>query len=266
MFKLSFWKRVFTRANNYRFLFEQLIRRDFSKKYRQAALGVLWSLLSPLLTLLVMSLVFTQFFGRGAGVEHYTTYLFSGLLVYNFYRDATRGGMGSLMDNNKILSKINVPKYLFVLSENVSAMINFLLTLVVFFIFCLIDGIHFSPRMLLLIHPILWLTIMNIGISLILSAWFVFFRDMRYLYDVFLRLLNYVCAIFYQVDRFPEKYRDLFLLNPVYVVIKYFRLIVIDEKVPSTQYQVLCAGYAIFFLILGCWTYKKYNNEFIYYL
>ncbi|MBQ7678473.1 MAG: ABC transporter permease [Butyrivibrio sp.] len=266
MFKLTFWKKALHNANKYRFLFEQLILRDFRKKYRRAALGVLWSLLSPLLTLFVMKLVFTQFFGRGDGVVHYTIYLFSGLLVYNFYREATQAGMSSLMENNKIISKINVPKYLFILSENVSAMINFLLTLVVYFVFCAVDGIHFSPRMLMLIHPILWLTLMNFGVSLLLASWFVFFRDMKYLYGVFLRLLNYVCAIFYQVDRFPKRYHNLFLLNPVYVVIKYFRLIVIDEKIPSTQYQVLCAGYAIFFLILGCWTYNHYKNEFIYYL
>lgn len=262
----SFLKKHWKRFKKYQFLLEELVRRDFRKQYRRAALGVVWSMLSPLLTLLVMSLVFTQFFGRGAGVVHYTTYLFSGLLIMNYYRDATKGGMSSIRENNKILTKINIPMYLFVFSENASSMINFLLSMVVFFLFCAFDGIHFGPHLLLLIYPIFWLSIMNVGIGLILSTWYVFFRDMKYLYDVFLRLLTYVSAIFYQVDRFPARYHRLFLLNPVYVVIKYVRMIVIEEKMPSVSYQLLCAGYAVFFLIVGIFTYRKYNREFIYYL
>jgi len=107
---------------------------------------------------------------------------------------------------------------------------------------------------------------MNIGIGMILSALYVFFRDVQYLYDIFMRLLTYVSAIFYTLDRFtPEKQR-LFLLNPVYVMIKYFRLIVIDEKMPSNQYHGLCAFYALFFLFTGFYMYKHNNTKFVYYL
>ena len=143
-----------------------------------------WSILSPLLHLLIMKIVFTEFFGRNT--PHYTTYLFSGTLVMSFYKEATQNGMRSLMDNNKIISKINVPKYLFLFSKNVSALVNFSLTICVYFLFCFIDGIHFGPHMLMLIFPTVCLVIMNIGIGMILSALFVFFRDISYLYDVFL--------------------------------------------------------------------------------
>lgn len=258
----KYWKKL----RKYQFLLEELVKRDFRKQYRRTFLGVVWSMLSPLLTLLVMHLVFSQFFGRGAGVEHYTIYLFSGLIVMNFFREATKSGMGSIKDNERILTKINIPKYLFLFSSNISALVNFLLTMVVYFIFCYFDGIRFGPRLLLLIHPIFWLVVMNIGVGLLLSSWFVFFRDMKYLYEVFLRLLHYVSAIFYQVDRFPAKYQPLFLLNPVYVVIKYIRLIVIEEKFPSVNYQLLCAGYALFFLVLGLFSYRRNRKEFIYYL
>ncbi len=262
----AFLKKHWKRLKKYQFLLEELIRRDFRKQYRRAALGVVWSMLSPLLTLLVMSLVFTQFFGRGEGVVHYTTYLFSGLIIMNYFRDGTKDGMASIRENNKILTKINIPKYLFVFSENASSMINFLLVMVVYFIFCAFDGIHFGPHILALLYPIFWLTVMNVGIGLILSTWYVFFKDMKYLYDVFLRLLTYMSAIFYQVDRFPARYRPFFLLNPVYVMIKYVRMVVIEERLPSVPYHCLCAGYALFFLIIGIFTYRKYNREFIYYL
>ena len=139
-----------------------------------------------------MKIVFTQFFGRNT--PHYTTYLFSSTLVMAFFKEATKGGMNALMDNSKILSKVNVPKYLFLLSKNISALVNFVLTLVVNFVFCVIDNITFGPHMLALLYPILCLTVMNIGVGMMLSALFVYFRDKRYLYDVFLTLLNYLSS------------------------------------------------------------------------
>lgn len=260
------FKRIITKMKKYKFLFEELVKRDFNEKYKRTILGMAWSILSPLLHLLVMKLVFTQFFGRGANAEFYTTYLFSGNIVMSFYKEATKNGMSSLMKNRAIIQKINVPKYLFVLSKNVSALVNFLLTLVVFFVFCFFDGVKFGPRMILLIYPITMLVIMNIGIGMILSALYVFFRDIQYLYEVFLTLLGYVSAIFYHIETFSERVQKIFLLNPVYVMIKYIRIVVIDCKVPSVNYHILCALYALVFITLGCIIYKRYNHEFVYYL
>ncbi len=257
-------KKWIHRYKKYEFLFSELVKRDFKQKYKRTSLGMVWSILSPLLTLLVMKIVFTEFFGRDT--PHYTTYLFSGNLVMAFYKEATKNGMSSLVSNRKIIDKINIPKYLFLFSKNISALVNFSLTLVVYFVFCAVDGIHFGPHILMLIYRILMLTIMNIGVGMILSALFVFFQDTRYLYDVFLTLLTYLSAIFYKIDRFSENLQRLFLLNPVYVIIKYFRTIMIDQKIPSVQYHLLIAFYTFFFLILGGIIYKKYNKEFIYYL
>ena len=260
---ISWAEKQIKKLYRFTFLLSELVKRDFKKKYKQTALGMAWSVLSPLLTLLVMRLVFTQFFGRNT--PYYTTYLFSGTLVMGFYKEATKGGMSSLMDNAKIISKINVPKYLFLFSKNISALVNFALTLVVYFIFCAIDGIPFGPHMLALLYPVLCLTVMNIGVGMVLSAMYVFFRDTRYLYDVFLTLLNYLSAIFYQVDKYPPQVQQLFLLNPVYCNIKYFRVVAIDGAVPSVGYHLLLAFYAGLFLALGCWIYKKKNHEFVYY-
>lgn len=113
-----------------RFLFEELVIRDFKQKYKRTVLGMAWSILSPLLTLLVMRLVFTQYFGRST--PYYTTYLFSGNLMFSYYRESTTGGMNALMSNARIFTKINVPKYLFLFSKCVSAVINFGFTLIVF--------------------------------------------------------------------------------------------------------------------------------------
>lgn len=225
---------------------------------------MVWSVLSPLMTLYVMKIVFTQFFGRD--MEFYTTYLFSGNLVMAYYKEATKGGMSSLVTNSKIFTKVNVPKYLFLLSKNVSALVNFGLTLCVYFIYCFFDGITFGPHMLMLIYPVVCLLLMNIGIGMILSALFVFFKDIQYLYDVFLTLLTYLSAIFYTLDRFTPEQQRLFLFNPVYAYIKYFRTLVIGQEIPSLAYHGLCAFYALFFLAVGCWVYKRYNQQFLYYV
>ena len=257
-------KQIIEKCKKYKFLFEELVKRDFKEKYKRSILGMGWSILSPLLTLLVMKLIFTKFFGKD--MPHYTIYLFSGNLVLAYYKESTKNGMSSLVKNANIFTKINVPKYMFLLSKNVSALVNFGLTLVVYFMFCALDGIHFHFKMLLLIYPIIGLLMMNIGIGLILSALFVFFRDIRYLYEVFLTLITYVSAVFYSVDKFSPSGQRLFLLNPVYVFIKYFRCIVIDGKIPSLEYHALCAFYALIFLVIGGYVYKKLNHQFLYYL
>lgn len=246
------------------FLFEELVKRDFKVKYKRTVLGMGWSILSPLLTLLVMNIVFSHFFGRG--MKHYTIYLFCGNLLFNYYREATSNGMNSLMSNSRIFSKINVPKYIFLLSRNVTSLINFGLTLIVFFIFCIVDRVEFGIHFLALIYPIICMVIFNLGIGLILSALFVFFRDMSYLYDIFTMLLMYLSAIFYTVDIMPEKYQTMFLLNPVYVYIKYFRTVVLDGQVPSFELHLLGAFYAVMAILIGAWVYKKYNYKFLYYV
>lgn len=250
--------------NERRFLFEELVKRDFKQKYKRTALGMGWSILSPLLTLLVMRLVFTRFFGRN--MEHYTTYLFAGNLMFSYFKESTNGGMQSLMANAGIFTKINVPKYMFLFSKNVSAVINFALTLVVFFVFVAIDGVPFRPSMFGIIYPIITLTMFNVGVGMILSAMFVFFRDTQYLYDVFTMLLMYLSAIFYNADAYTGWVQRLFLMNPVYCNIKYVRVVVLEGHLPSLAFHGLILLYGMLALIIGGIIYKTCNQKFLYYV
>ena len=258
------WKNTYHRIKKYQFLFEELVKRDFKKKYKRTVLGMAWSVLSPLLTLLVMRLVFTQFFGRN--MAHYTTYLFCGNLVFSYFNEATSQGMTSLMSNAGIFTKVNVPKYLFLLSKNVQTLINFGLTLCVFFLFCVLDDITFTWKFVLLLYPIGCLVLFNIGVGLILSALFVFFRDIQYLWSVFTQLLMYMSAIFYNIDGYSPLVQNLFLLNPVYLFIRYFRKIVIEATIPAVWFHLLTAADVLIVLGIGCWMYKKYNHRFLYYV
>lgn len=248
----------------YSFLFFQLVKRDFSKKYKRTVLGMVWSVLSPLFTLLIMRVVFTRFFGQS--MPFYTTYLFAGNLVFSYFSESTTQGMQALMGNASIISKVNVPKYLFLFSKNIQTFINFIITLIVFFVFCALDGITFTWKFIFLIYPILCLVVFNIGVGLILSAMYVFFRDMQYLWSVITQLLMYLSAVFYNVSAFPPNVQQLFLFNPVYVYIKYFRCIVIDGSIPSPQYHTLCLFYALTACFIGGIIYKKCNTRFLYYM
>lgn len=248
----------------YQFLFEELVKRDFKKKYKRTVLGMAWSILSPLLMLLVMKLVFTQFFGRT--MEHYTTYLFCGNLIFSYFKESTTQGMSSLTGNAQIFAKVNVPKYLFLFSKNVQTLINFGLTLCVFFMFCGLDHITFTWKFIFLLYPIVCLLLFNIGVSMVLSALFVFFKDMQYLWSVFTQMLMYLSAIFYTIDQYPLQVRYLFFLNPVYLFIRYFRKIVIDSVIPSPEFHLLMLFYTVVALGIGCWMYVKYNHQFLYYV
>ena len=250
--------------NRHGFLFSELVKRDFKKKYKRTYLGVLWSLFSPLLSLLVMRIAFTHFFGRE--IEHYTTYLFCGNIIFSFFSEATGSGMTSLISNADIFTKIKLPKYLFLLSKSISSLINFLITFLAFLIFTAIDGVRFTPYFLLLIIPMLCLAVFNLGLGLILSALYVFFRDLQYLWGVFTTLVMYLSAIFYNVADYPEHIRSLFLLNPVYVYIDYFRIAVLEARAPSLTVNLLALGYALIALLIGSLIYRKNSNKFLYYV
>lgn len=252
------------RFKRYRFLFEELVKRDFKKKYKRTILGMLWSLISPLLQLLVMYLVFSQLFGNG--IEHFIIYIFSGQLVFSYYTDATNGGMRSLMGNAPIFSKVNVPKYMFLFSQNISSLINFGMTLMVYVLFCLADGISITPLWIFLFYPICTLVLFNIGTGLILSALYVFFRDVEYLYSIFTMLVMYLSAIFYSIERFSSSAQNLFLLNPIYLHARYFRKIVLEQSIPSVWFHLLMMVDVVIVVGVGAWMYKKYNHKFLYYV
>ena len=248
----------------HQFLFEELVKRDFKKKYKRTVLGMGWSMLAPLLMLLVMKLVFEQFFGRN--MPHYTTYLFCGLLVFNWFAESTNGGMRSLYGNASIFTKVNVPKYLFLFSGNIQALLNFSLTLLVFFFFCWLDDVAFTWRFVFLLYPIMTLLLFNVGVGMVLSALYIFFRDMDYLWGVFIQLLMYGSAIFYQVDKMSPSIQAVFAFNPVYRHIAYVREIVLNGAIPSLSAHLALAGFAFAAFLVGAFMYKRYNTRFLYYV
>ena len=246
------------------FLFEELVKRDFKKKYKRTVLGMIWSIISPLLMLCIIAVIFGNFFGKH--IEHYVIYVFSGQIIFSYFTEATNEGMLALVNNSSIFSKINVSKYLFLFSKNISAFINFTIILIIYFCFVVNDGINFTYSYLMLIYPIICLILINLGIGLLLSACYVFFKDIQYLYRLFTYIIMYCSAIFYSIDILPQHLQTLFYCNPIFVCITYFRSIVLHNAVPDLRLHLLLAGYALVLFGIGCWVYKKYNYKFLYYV
>lgn len=247
----------------YGFMFQELVKRDFNKKYKRSVFGVLWSLLSPLLMLGVMAFVFTHFFGRTT--PHYTVYLFTGQIIFGYFTEATNSGMNSLLAGSAIYSKINVPKPLFILTSNSAAIINCMFTFVVLLGFIIKDQL-FSPKLILLVFPFFFLTLFNLGVSLILGSLYIFFKDIQYLYSVFTRIVMYMSAIFYTIDSYSPEMQFLFHCNPIYVYIAYFREIIIDQQIPNFTIHYLCIGYGYGFFLFGMYVYQKLERKFMYYI
>ena len=236
-----------------RFLLAELIRRDFVKKYKRTSLGILWSALAPLLLLITMDLVFGTFFG--GKLPHYTIYLFSGLLLFNYFSNITRNCMSVLYTNAPIYSKVPVPKLYFLISRSVANFIDFLVSLVVFFIFVAIDGITFKANFLLLVYPIVCLFFINFGICMLLSSLYIFFRDISYLWPVICRIIMYSSAIFYDVSILPGMLRRLLQCNPLYMCIDYFRQLIIHATVPSGAYHIILLVMTLLCMAIGGFTY-----------
>lgn len=246
------------------FLLRELIRRDFIKKYKRTTFGILWSALSPLLLLVTMDIIFGTFFGRN--MPHYTIYLFSGLLLYNYFNSATRSAMTTLYSNAPIYSKVQVPKHYFVLSQSVARFIDFLVSLAVYCIFVAVDGITFSGRLLFLLYPIICLYMINLGIGMFLSTVYIFFRDINYLWPIICRIIMYASAIFYDVSILPGIMRRLLSCNPLYMCIDYFRQLVIHSTVPSLAYHLVLGVMAAFCLVLGFVTYNFRRDKIALYV
>lgn len=246
-------------STNKKFLLKELIKRDFIKKYKRTTFGILWSVLSPLLLLVTMSFIFRNLFGRTT--PHYNIYLFSGLLNYNYFYNATNGAMTDLYLNADIYSKVPVPKTYFIFSHSVANLINYGITLLVFFIFVAADGISFHWNFLTLLYPIVCLYFINYGIGMFLSTLYIFFSDIKYLYPVICRVVMYGSAIFYDVYIMSSRVRRILQCNPIYSCIDYFRQVVIHATVPDLAHHVALAVMAALCMIIGALTYRAMRKK-----
>lgn len=248
----------------YRFLIHELVVRDIKKKYRRSVLGILWSILNPLLMMTVTAMVFSTLFRFD--IKNYPLYLLVGQILFTFYAESTNFAMSSIIDNSGLIRKIYIPKYLFPLSRVVSSGVNLLFTLPALLIIILATGQPISWRMLTFVFPLALFFIFCLGVGLILTTMAVYFRDMFHLYGVLLNLLSYATPIFYPESIVPAKFSFLLKLNPLYYFFKCVRQALYGNSIPSLHLMLYCGILAICAIAVGILVFRKFQNHFILYI
>lgn len=197
-----------------------MVSTDFKVRYQGSVLGYFWSLLKPLFLFAILYVVFTYILPLGKDVEHFSVYLLTGIVMWNFFTEATMIGASSVVARGDLIRKISIPRYLVVVSSSLSALINLGLSLVVVFIFALINGIAPSLSWLMIIPLIFELYIFALGVSFLLSALYVKFRDITYIWEIVLQAGFYASAIIFPLTLVPEGYVKYFFVNPIVQIIQ----------------------------------------------
>lgn len=248
----------------YFYFLQQIISRDIKKKYYKSVLGLLWTILNPLLMMLVITIVFSTLFKRN--IENFPVYYMCGSLIFSFNSGSTTQALHAMVANSTLLRKIYVPKYMFVLSPIAVNLVNLFFSLIALFVVMLVTGAPFTKYLLLIPLPIIYLTIFTTGLSLILSTYGVFFRDLNHLYGIFVTAWTYLTPIFYPISIIPQKYLFLFELNPLYHFVNIFRDLTYSGVMPSEKSLIIATVYSALTLILGIITFKEHEDKFYLYV
>jgi len=247
---------------NYRFLLWNLIARDLKVRYKRSFLGILWAMVNPLLTMVVLMIVFIKLFRFE--VEHYPIYILSGILLWNLFAQGTSVAMHSVLGNSAILKKIYVPASVFTAAAIGSALINLLFALGPLLILALIDGVSPHLSWLFLFIPILQTAVFAFGVGAILAALVVFFADMLDIYQVLLNAYFYLTPIIYPVSILPEALIKLQGLNPLFYFIENFRAPLIEGRLPSLHQVLISWIIALVIMIIGWSLFTRLSEEFAY--
>ncbi len=261
-----FFKNIIINFKKYSFLLKQLISRDFKVKYKRSVLGILWSLLYPVLNMAVMALVFSNIFKFSTPGVNYLVYVLSGLIMFNYFSEASNLAMGSVVANFPLINKIYIPKYIFPLSKCLFVGINFLLTLIPLYIVIFATGTGVNIYHLVLPYAYICLFMFTLGMGLILSTVSVFLRDMFYIYGIVLTLWTYLTPIMYDIALISPKLQIFFKLNPMYHYINFIRRVILYGEMPTPFTFAVCGGSAVIVLLLGLIIFKKNQDKFIYYV
>lgn len=245
----------------YRPLLYELVARDVKIKYRKSVLGVLWTLLNPLLMMTILSIVFSNLFRFD--VENYSLYLLAGQILFNFYNESTSGAMTSILGNAALIKKVYIPKYLFVVSRIASSSINILSSFCALILVMLFTRTELHFTMFLVVIPLAYLILFSLGIGMILAALTVKFRDIMHLYTVFLTALMYLTPIIYPIDMLPAWVKVIVNLNPLTGILNIFRSVMIYNTVPTLGQFLISFVVVLVTLGLGFWIFYKQQDEFI---
>lgn len=252
---------VFKELYNYRELLKTNIKKEIRGKYKGSWLGVIWTFLNPLLMLAVYSFVFPYILR--VDVDNYTIFMIVALIPWNFFTTAIQTGTGCVVANGNILKKVYFPREIIPISITTSQLINFLITMIIVFIFIIFSGVGFSVHVLLLPLLILIQYIITLGFNFILSAITVFVRDVDHFVSVVMMLAFYATPVIYKADMLPEKFQWVLKINPMAQLIEGYRSILYYHTLPDMMMILLWGSLSVVILVIGYLIFKKLEKSFV---
>ena len=270
-------QKIFTEQNW--FVLSTLVSKDFKLKYRRSILGVLWSLLNPLLMMIILSAVFSYMFRFS--IEHFPVYLILGQTLFSFMNDATGSGMSSIIEAAPLIKKIRIAKIIFPIEKVFFALVNFAISLIAVLGVILFfqipknsDTNHlivklanfFNRAIIFLPLLLLYMLLFCTGLALLLSALAVFFRDFLHLWSVVTTAWMYATPIFYPLSLLPDFLQQAMVANPMFQYITYFRDIMMNGVCPSLETNLICLAMGAITFFVGLVVFKKTERKFILYV
>lgn len=249
----------------YRFLMNQLVAKDIKLKYRRSFLGYLWSILNPLMIMIIMVIVFSNMFR--SDINNFPVYLIIGQTLYNFMSESTTQAISSITGNSALLKKTYVPKYVFTVSKVTSSFVNMLFALGALIMVFIVCRVSLNPYYLLIPLILLQEYVFCLGLGMFLAQGAVFFRDIQYIYNALLTAWMYLTPLFYPITLLPDTLRwAVTTLNPMYFYIAEFRQIVLEGRLPDSYLILAGTAAAFLMLIVGVRAFLKTQDRFILYI
>jgi ABC-2 type transport system permease protein len=247
---------------HYRELLAKLVSRNIKTRYKRSVLGIAWTMLNPLMMMIVMTLVFSNIFRTN--LEHYPVYLLSGLVFWNFFAQTTSSAMNELVWGGSLMTRIYMPRSIFAFTALGTGLVNIVLSLVPLLLIMLVTGAPVRLSVFFLPFSILIVGMFALGVGLFLSTLGVYFTDVLEMYQIVLMAWMYFTPIIYPIEIIPANYMGVFYLNPLYYLLEVFRQPIYLGKLPDLQTLVVSCLLSLLTLILGWWTFTRKADEFAY--
>lgn len=243
------------------FVIQELVAREMRRKYSRSKLGILWSVLNPLLSMAVLSLIFSSMFRKS--IENYPVYYLTGFLIWNFFTTATNTAMTALADNQALILQVRIPRSVFPLARVCTAFVNYLYSLIAYAVILAWFGIRPSGAMLF--YPLVMCAVFlfSLGMGYLLSVLYVFFGDVKHLYSVLLTLWMYLSALFYPLDLLPEIMQAVIRENPVYNFIAAARECIMYGSLPQPGVTARILVWGIGMYLTGAWIFRASQNKIV---
>lgn len=249
------------------YILSQLVGRDFKLKYRRSALGVAWSVLNPLLMMAVMAAVFSTLMRFSSdSIPSYPLYIILGNVTFALMSDSTSQGMGSIIGAASLLKKVKVSRWVFPVEKVLFAVVNFVFSLIAVLVVMLFVQVHPTWTVVMLPVFLLYITVFCCGLSMLLSALSVFFRDVMHLWGVVLTAWTYATPLFYPIEILPPWMLSVERFNPMFHYVAYARELLLYQRMPTLRLNIICLGFALISLVVGLVVFRRAERKFILYI